>query len=58
MMRALVTAAADFIGSTLVDGLLADRHQVVGIDNFWTGMRPTVSTPTATMITGPADLPW
>jgi UDP-glucose 4-epimerase len=37
-MRALVTGAAGFIGSTLVDRLLADGHQVVGIDNFCTGM--------------------
>ena len=38
MMRALVTGAAGFIGSTLVDRLLADGHQVVGIDNFRTGI--------------------
>jgi UDP-glucose 4-epimerase len=37
-MRALVTGAAGFIGSTLVDRLLADGHQVVGIDNFRTGI--------------------
>ena len=38
MMRASVTGAAGFIGSTLVDRLLADGHQVVGIDNFRTGL--------------------
>ena len=38
MMRALVTGAAGFIGSTLVDRLLAEGHQVVGIDNFRTGI--------------------
>ena len=37
-MRALVTGAAGFIGSTLIDRLLADGHQVVGIDNFCTGI--------------------
>jgi UDP-glucose 4-epimerase len=37
-MRAMVTGAAGFIGSTLVDRLLADGHQVVGIDNFRTGI--------------------
>ena len=37
-MRALVTGAAGFIGSTLVDRLLAEGHQVVGIDNFCTGI--------------------
>jgi UDP-glucose 4-epimerase len=33
----LVTGAAGFIGSTLVDRLLADGHKVVGLDNFATG---------------------
>ncbi|MEB3048410.1 NAD-dependent epimerase/dehydratase family protein [Mycolicibacter sp. MYC123] len=36
-MRALVTGAAGFIGSTLVDRLRADGHVVVGLDNFATG---------------------
>jgi UDP-glucose 4-epimerase len=33
-----VTGAAGFIGSTLVDRLLADGHQVLGIDNLSTGV--------------------
>jgi len=37
-MRALVTGAAGFIGSTLVDRLLADGYQVIGIDNLSTGV--------------------
>lgn len=37
-MRAFVTGAAGFIGSTLVDRLLADGHDVVGYDNFSTGL--------------------
>ena len=37
-MRALVTGAAGFIGSTLVDRLLHDGHQVVGIDNLSSGV--------------------
>jgi UDP-glucose 4-epimerase len=36
-VRALVTGAAGFIGSTLVDRLRADGHAVVGLDNFATG---------------------
>lgn len=36
-MRALVTGAAGFIGSTLVDRLLADANTVVGLDNFASG---------------------
>jgi nucleoside-diphosphate-sugar epimerase len=33
-VKAVVTGAAGFIGSTLVDRLLADGHTVVGIDAF------------------------
>ncbi len=36
-MKALVTGAAGFIGSNLVDRLLAGQHEVVGFDNFSTG---------------------
>lgn len=36
-MHALVTGAAGFIGSTLVDRLVGDGHRVVGLDNFATG---------------------
>jgi UDP-glucose 4-epimerase len=36
-MRAFVTGGAGFIGSTLVDRLLADGHDVVAFDNFSTG---------------------
>jgi UDP-glucuronate 4-epimerase len=33
-MHVLVTGAAGFIGSHLVDSLLADGHRVTGVDNF------------------------
>jgi dTDP-glucose 4,6-dehydratase len=36
-MRILITGAAGFLGSHLCDRLLADNHEVIGMDNFITG---------------------
>ena len=36
-MHTLVTSAAGFLGSTLVDRLPQDGHQAVGLDNLATG---------------------
>ena len=36
-MRILITGAAGFLGSHLSDHLLADGHEIIGMDNFITG---------------------
>lgn len=42
-MRILLTGAAGFIGSHLSDRLLAEGHDVIGMDNFVTGSRVNLS---------------
>ena len=42
-MRILITGAAGFLGSHLCDRLLADGHEVVGMDNFVTGSRDNIA---------------
>ncbi|OIR06407.1 UDP-glucose 4-epimerase [mine drainage metagenome] len=62
MQKAFVTGAAGFIGSTLVDRLLADGVAVVGYDNFSTGqerfLEGALRNPAFRMVRGDTlDLP-
>lgn len=41
-MRILVTGAAGFLGSHLVDRLLSDGHEVLGVDNLYTGSKKNI----------------
>lgn len=41
-MRILVTGGAGFIGSHLIDRLMAQGHEVICLDNFYTGHRRNV----------------
>ena len=42
-MRILMTGAAGFLGSHLSDCLLADGHEVIGLDNFVTGSKENIA---------------
>ena len=41
-MRILVTGGAGFIGSHLIDRLMADGHEVICLDNFFTGRKHNI----------------
>ena len=62
MQKAFVTGAAGFIGSSLIDRLLADGVRVVGWDNFSTGLERftlgAAKSPLYTLVRGDnLDLP-
>jgi UDP-glucose 4-epimerase len=42
-MKCLVTGGAGFIGSHVVDALIADGHEVVVVDNLSTGRRENLN---------------
>lgn len=42
-MRILVTGGAGFIGSHLIDCLMSQGHQVICLDNFYTGHKRNIS---------------
>ena len=42
-MKVLVAGGAGFIGSNLVDALLAEGHNVVCVDNFFIGTRQNIA---------------
>jgi len=42
-MRVLLTGAAGFLGSHLTDRLIAEGHEVIGMDNFITGNEANLS---------------
>ncbi|WP_353674828.1 UDP-glucuronic acid decarboxylase family protein [Synechocystis sp. LKSZ1] len=42
-MRILVTGGAGFIGSHLIDRLMAEGHEILCLDNFYTGSKQNIS---------------
>lgn len=41
-MRILVTGGAGFLGSHLIDRLMAENHEVICLDNFYTGNKSNI----------------
>jgi UDP-glucuronate decarboxylase len=54
MARILVTGGAGFIGSHLVEYLLKQKHEVISLDNYFTGtkenLRPLMALPLLELI--------
>ena len=42
-MKIMVTGGAGFIGSNVVDGYIKAGHEVVTVDNFYTGKMANVN---------------
>ena len=42
-MRILVTGGAGFLGSHLCDKLLAQKHEIVCLDNLFTGSKDNIA---------------
>ena len=51
MARVLVTGGAGFMGSHVVDGLVANGHDVLVVDDLSTGTRSRISPPTSSSLT-------
>lgn len=43
-MKILVTGAAGFLGSHLTEKFLEDGHEVIGLDNYYTGSKRNIQT--------------
>jgi UDP-glucuronate decarboxylase len=41
-MKILVTGGAGFIGSHLIDRLMKEQHEVICLDNFYTGTKRNI----------------
>ena len=42
-MKILVTGGAGFLGSHLCDRLISDGHEVICLDNFYTGSKQNIT---------------
>jgi nucleoside-diphosphate-sugar epimerase len=49
-MRILVTGAAGFLGSHFAEKYLSEGHEVLGVDNFYTGQRINITQTMSSML--------